>query len=196
MLRNTHGSYGIVAIVLHWSIALFFFGQIALGYLTQAVADRPRLQFELYQWHKSFGFVILALALLRVAWALSGVRPRPVSATPRWEATVARLAHILLLTLTIIIPLTGWAIASTSPLRIPSFAFDLVVVPDLPLTRSDEMEAFWSRLHALLAYGAGLLAAAHAGAAIHHHIIRKDATLARMLGATLRQTSSLGADER
>lgn len=183
MLRNTHGCYGIVAIALHWGIALFFFGQIVLGYLMQAVADRPRLQFDLYQWHKSFGFVIFALALLRVAWAISSVRPRPVSATPRWEATVAQLAHILLLTLTIIIPLTGWAIASTSPLRIPSFAFNLVVVPDLPLIRSDEMEAFWSRLHALLAYGAGLLSVAHAGAAVHHHIIRKDATLARMLGA-------------
>jgi cytochrome b561 len=79
------------------------------------------------------------------------------------------------------VPLAGWAIASTSPLQIPSFAFDLVVVPDLPLARSDAMEAFWSQTHALLAYGAGLLALAHAGAAIHHHLMRGDATLERML---------------
>jgi cytochrome b561 len=183
MLRNTRASYGAVAIGFHWAVALLFLGQIALGYLTQAVADRPRLQFDLYQWHKSFGFVILALALLRAVSAFSGIRPQPVPRTPPWEAIAARAVHILLLALTIVVPLTGWAIASTSLLRIPSFAFDLVVVPDLPLARSDAMEAFWSRTHALLAYGAGLLALAHAGAAVHHHMVRRDATLARMLGA-------------
>jgi len=183
MLRNTRGSYGVVAIAFHWTIALLFFGQIALGYLMQAMADRPRLQFNLFQWHKSFGFLVLALALLRVAWALSSARPLPVPGGPRWEEVAARFAHLLLLALTVIVPLAGWAIASTSPLRIPSFVFNLIVVPDLPLTRSDAMEAFWSQTHALLAYGAGLLALAHAGAAIHHHFLRRDATLARMLGA-------------
>lgn len=182
MLRNTRGSYGVGTIAFHWTVALLFFGQIALGYFMQAVADRPRLQFNLFQWHKSFGFLVLALALLRVAWAFSGTRPLPVAGGPRWEAAVARLAHRLLLALTVAVPLAGWAIASTSPLRIPSFVFDLIVVPDLPLARSDAMEAFWSQTHALLAYGAGLLALAHAGAALHHHFLRRDATLMRMFG--------------
>jgi cytochrome b561 len=171
-----------VAIALHWTIALLFFSQIALGYLMQAVADRPRLQFNLFQWHKSFGFLVLTLALMRVAWAFSGTRPLPLAGVPRWEAVMARVAHFLLLALTVAVPLAGWAIASTSPLRIPSFVFDLIVVPDLPLARSDALEAFWSQTHALLAYGAGLLALAHAGAALHHHVARKDATLMRMLG--------------
>ncbi|MHA6684740.1 cytochrome b [Mesorhizobium sp. A556] len=181
----------MAAIAFHWSIALLFFGQITLGYLTQAVASRPRLQFDLYQWHKSFGFLILVLALSRAILALSGIRPRPVPGMPQWEVVAARLAHIMLLALTVIVPLTGWAIASTSPLRIPSFVFDIVVVPDLPLARSDAAEAFWSSAHALLAYGAGLLALAHAGAAIHHHFVRRDATLARMLGAISRGTNSI-----
>jgi len=183
MLRNTRTSYGTVAIALHWTIALLFFAQIALGFLTQAVADRPRLQFDLYQWHKSFGFLILALALVRLTWSLSSVRPLPLPGVPRWETTTARTVHRLILALTIAVPMAGWMIASTSPLMIPSFIFDLVVVPDLPFTRSDAIEAFWSRTHALLAYGSGLLALAHAGAAIHHHLLRKDTTLARMLGA-------------
>jgi cytochrome b561 len=106
-LRNTLDSYGMAAIAFHWSIALLFFGQIALGYLTQAVASRPRLQFDLYQWHKSFGFLILVLALSRGILALSGVRPRPVSGMRQWEAVAARAAHVMLLALTVIVPLTG-----------------------------------------------------------------------------------------
>lgn len=182
MWRNSRETFGFVAIAFHWTIALFFFGQIALGFLTQEVANRPRLQFELYQWHKSIGFLILALALSRIGWAASGTQPEPIAGTPPWEAFAAHVAHLLLLALTVIVPLTGWMIASASPLRIPSFAFNLVVVPDLPLTRSDAAEAFWSRLHALLAYGGGALALAHACAAIHHHIIRRDTALSRMLG--------------
>lgn len=182
MWRSSRETFGLVAIAFHWTIALLFFGQVALGFLTQETANRPRLQFDLYQWHKSIGFLVLALALLRIGWAISGLRPEPVAGTPRWEAFAAHAAHFLLLGLTVIVPLTGWAIASASPLRIPSFAFDFVVVPDLPLTRSDAAEAFWSRLHALLAYGAGTLALAHAAAAIHHHIVRRDAALSRMLG--------------
>ena len=183
MLRNTRASYGALARAFHWTVALLFLGQIALGYLTQATADRPRLQFDLYQWHKSFGFLVLALALARLAWSLVSVRPLPVGGVPRWEAAAARAVHLLLLALTVAVPLAGWMIASTSPLRIPSFLFDLVVVPDLPLARSEAMEAFWSRMHAILAYGAGGLALAHAGAAIQHHVMRADATLARMLGS-------------
>ncbi|MGB3812538.1 MAG: cytochrome b [Shinella sp.] len=171
-----------MAIVLHWTIALLFLGQMVLGYLTQAVADYPRLQFDLYQWHKSFGFVVLALALSRLVWFLSSVRPLPLAGVPRWEAMAAHATHRLLLALTVAVPLAGWMIASTSPLRIPSFIFDLVLIPDLPLARSDTMEAFWSGTHALLAYGAGLLALVHAGAAIHHHLLRGDDTLVRMLG--------------
>src|SRR5690606_22672960 len=162
-------------------------GQIALGYLTQAVASRPRLQFDLYQWHKSFGFLILGLALLRTILALSGVRPLPVPGMRHWEAVGVRLAHLMLRALTVIVPLTGWAIASTSPLRIPSLVFDLLVVPDLPRARPAANQLRWSRTPALLAYGAGLLALAHAGAAIHHHFVRRDATLQRMLGATARK---------
>src|SRR5690606_926260 len=183
MWRNTREAYGVAAIVLHWTIAALFLGQIALGYLTQATADLPRLQFTLYQWHKSVGFLVLALAVLRIGWASSGIKPRPVAGMPPWEAAAAGSVHALLLALTIAVPLTGWAIASTSPLRIPTFWFNLAVVPDLPMARSDAAEALWSKLHAWLAYGAGLLAAAHAGAAIHHHVVRRDGTLSRMLGA-------------
>lgn len=142
MLRNSRASYGTVAIVLHWTIALLFLGQIALGFLTQATASRPRLQFDLYQWHKSFGFLVLALALFRLAWFLSGLRPLPLTGMPRWEAVAARAVHHTLLMLTVAVPLAGWAIASTSPLNIPSLAFDLVLVPDLPLARSEAMELF------------------------------------------------------
>ncbi len=172
--RNTSGAYGLVAICLHWLIALMFLTQIGLGYLTQITDDQPQLQFELYQLHKSTGFLILALALLRLGWTVSSQRPRPLPARFPIEPALARLVHLALLTLTIAVPVTGWAIASASTLEIPSYAFNLVVIPDLPLNRTEGNERLWSDIHAALAYFAAALAIAHAAAAIYHHVIRRD----------------------
>ncbi|WP_442582946.1 cytochrome b [Mesorhizobium sp. ASY16-5R] len=189
MPRHRRHTYGIVAIVLHWTIALLFLGQIAFGFSMEQVKSMA-LQFELILWHKSFGFLILALALLRLVWRLAAGRPRPSAALSGVEHVAAETVQWALLAATIVVPLAGWALASTSTLGIPSFAFNLVVVPHLPLTPSDEAEAFWGEAHEFLAYGAGLLALGHAAAALRHHFLLRDDVLVRMLpGRAARQAT-------
>ncbi len=181
MWRNTHERYGLAAKTLHWLVALLFICQLPLGYLTQASADDPALQFELYQWHKSLGFLTLGLAALRFGWWTFSFHPVALATLSRLERAAAYVVHRLLLLLTLLVPLAGWAVVSSSPLDIPSYAFDLVVIPNLPLTVSDAAEALWSRTHALPAYAAGLLVLAHMAAALYHHAVRRDDTLRRML---------------
>lgn len=182
MWRNTHRTYGCVTRWLHWSIAFLFIAQLFLGFLTQQVAADPVFQFSLYQWHKSLGLLILTLALIRLIWALTGIRPRPADGVTRLEATAAHAAHRVLLALTVLVPLAGWAVVSTSPLGIPVYILDLFAVPNLPLPVSDGNELFWSWVHAILAYGAAAVIAVHLGAALWHHLVRRDDTLRRMLG--------------
>ena len=91
MLRNRKGSYGLVAIVLHWIIAALFVGQVALGIVMVRV-ESMALQFTLIQWHKSLGFTILALSLARLAWRLTNRGPEPAaclgSTERRWKCQV------------------------------------------------------------------------------------------------------------
>lgn len=181
MWRNTRDTYGLVAKTLHWLVALLFVCQLPLGYLTQASASDPALQFELYQWHKSLGFLTLGLAVPRLCWWIVSLHPAALPTMTRPERLAARLVHRLLLLLTLLVPLAGWGVVSSSPLNIPSYAFDLVVVPNLPLAVSDAAEALWSRMHAVLAYAAALLVLGHAAAALYHHAVRRDDTLRRML---------------
>ena len=101
-----------------------------------------------------------------------------IASTERWAAWAVQSA---LLALTVAVPLAGWALASTSTLNIPSFAFNLVVVPHLPLHPSEQAEAFWRQAHGVLAYATLVLALGHAGAALRHHFILGDGVLARML---------------
>ncbi|WP_377295203.1 cytochrome b [Rhizobium sp. SG2393] len=172
MWRNTRTSYGLVSRCLHWAIAVLFIGQIPLGLMTQWTAEQPELQFDLYQWHKSTGFLVLALATIRILWSLTSLKPVNTSASHRFEAMAARAVHTALLVFTLAVPLAGWAIASSSPLNIPSYVFNLVLVPNLPIEISDAAEAFWSTTHAWLAYGAAAVVAIHASAAIFHAVRR------------------------
>ena len=179
--RNTPSSFGLVAIAFHWTIAVLFVAQLALGYLMSRDSIDPVLQFNFFQYHKSIGFLVLALAVPRCLWSVFSRKPRAIDGEGPVSRFAARVAHSALLFLTLAVPLAGWAVASTSPLQIPSYVFDLVVVPGLPMTISDQAEALWSDVHATLAYLAAVIVLLHVIAALWHHFIRRDRTLRRML---------------
>jgi cytochrome b561 len=188
LLRNDDVRYGSVAMLFHWLIGLLFIGQIGLGWYMLREPD-PARQFDLFQWHKSFGFLILALALLRLVWMLSGKKPRDAESLAPWERLASRAAHVMLYVLMFAVPLSGWAIASTSTLQIPSYVFNLVVMPMLPMEVSEAAELLWGWAHFALAYLSAAIALAHIAAALRHHFILHDRVLTRMLPALSKQAS-------
>lgn len=178
--QSSAKNYGLIAIIFHWTIALLFIAQLALGYLMSGDDVDPALQFNLFQYHKSVGFVVLALAIPRVIWYVLSRKPHPPAGSGRAANIGARVTHALLLCLTVAVPLAGWAVASTSPLQIPSYVFDIVVVPGLPLEISDKSEALWTGVHETLAYLAAAIVLLHVAAALWHHFILKDRIFRRM----------------
>lgn len=180
MLRNTVRSWGLISVLFHWIMAALFLGQFALGWYMQGMKDLVA-QYNLYQWHKSFGFTILGLAVLRLLWALTSKRPALPDTMPEGEKKLALGTHAVLYFALLVLPLTGWAIVSTSPLPIATWYFGLFVIPSLPLGISMHSEQIWSSIHGFLAYAAIFLAAVHILAALRHHFHHHDATLIRML---------------
>ena len=180
MIRNTETSWGVVSILFHWTMAALFLGQFGLGWYMQGVRDLVE-QFNLYQWHKSFGFLILGLAGLRILWAVTSRRPRLPDDMPAGEKSLARVSHLVLYLALVLIPVTGWAVVSTTPLPIASWFFGLFVVPKLPLAISLHAEHFWSTMHAFLAYATIFLVGVHVLAALRHHFRNKDDILVRMI---------------
>ncbi|HWK65741.1 MAG TPA: cytochrome b [Rhizobiaceae bacterium] len=180
MMRNSRQAYGLVAIVLHWLIALLIIGQLVFGTLMVRLADQ-RLAFELIQWHKSFGLLTLALVVIRLAWRLAGPLPSYPPTLPGWEVRSARIMHRLLYGLMLALPLSGWALVSVSVLAIPTLAFYLVLVPNLPLGVSEGAEDFWSAAHRLLGYAMMVLVSVHVAASLRHEFWLGNGLLWRML---------------
>ncbi|MGO7133584.1 YceI family protein [Rhizobium leguminosarum] len=189
---GTGRRYSSVAIILHWTTALLVISMIPMGWWMVRAIDKPgtqQLAYQLFQVHKSIGFAILALTLLRVVWRLT----HPITALPAgmkgWERLLARITHIFFYGLLLAIPLTGWAYVSAGwaigtdrPLMVATSWFGLFTIPHLPGLEGMRMLAFGAMgAHAYMAYGGTLLIGLHVAAALKHHFIDRDGVLAQML---------------
>lgn len=189
--------YTTVAIVLHWLIALAVLAMIPMGHwMSDAIKDPAQQQtaYRVFQIHKSLGFAILALTLVRLAWRLGHPVPALPSAMPGWERFAARATHAAFYALLLLLPLTGWLYVSSGwsvgydqPLNVATSWFGLFTVPHLPGLADAAVEvkritAFRAMgAHELMAWGAVALIVLHIGAALKHQFIDKDAIVAGMV---------------
>ena len=191
--RAQHSTYSSVAISLHWLIALAMLTNIGLAWYfgTLPKAD----QVMPVQLHKSIGITVLLLTLIRIGWRLVNTPP-PLPDTMRpWEKWAATANHIVFYLLMLALPLSGWAMVSSSPLiKVhPTVLYWTIPWPTYPLLPTDpdqlhDARKLFSKTHELLAWLAYATIALHVAAALKHQIIDRDDVLARMLPLLRRKT--------
>ncbi len=184
--RNSEVRYGLVAMLLHWLIALAIIGMLGLGlYMAEFARKGSLAQFELYQLHKSIGITILLLSIFRLGWRLANPVPAYPDSLRPWQKRLAKFSHLGFYALMIAMPLSGWAMVSASPLNIPTFLFEAVPWPHLPvlsvLENREKAEAMFKILHKILASGIFFLLLLHVTAAFWHQYGLRDNLLRRML---------------
>ena len=187
--------YSAIAVALHWAIALLIIGQIAGGFYMHNLPNASPVKYDLYQLHKSFGLSILVLTVFRLGWRLGHKVPPLPSATPPWQRFGARAAHWGFYALMLLIPLSGWAMVSVSPLDIPTVWFGMIPVPHLPffggVADRAGAEEFLIEVHELLAFAMIGLLVLHVGAALKHRLVDRDEVLQSM--APSRSAEWIGA---
>lgn len=175
MLRNGPAEFGLVTRVIHWTMMLLLIGQLALG-LRIADLEPGLANLWLYGLHKTIGFGVLVLILVRIAWHI--VSPPPPPLGPRTTAFwAARTAHWAIYALVIAIPLTGWAGSSATGIDV--MIADRWTVPPL-VEPSENGEAFWFRLHDVLTKLLMALVTIHMLGAFKREM-EGDGTLTRMI---------------
>lgn len=192
-LDRSYERYTTVAIALHWAIGLLILAQLGFGFLlisgfAEAEGDARQRIFEAIQSHKAIGLTILALSVLRLAWRFWRPAPALPEGTPGWQRAVSGMSHAVLYVFMIGMPLSGWAMASTSPdfSALPTSFFGLFDVPHLPVvalvgeSARAAATAVFKDAHVAMAWGMTALLVVHVAAALKHHIIDRDAILARM----------------
>jgi cytochrome b561 len=159
--------YSTVAIAFHWTIAAGVLLNLWIGIVGGSFAI-----------HKAVGITILALTIGRVAWRLAH-RPPPLPPTvPGWQRGLAHATHWSLYALLLLMPLSGWAMASGGAVRRPLSWFGLFDIPYLPVSPAGASAAHEG--HEVLGYAMLALVALHVAGALYHQLIVRDRTLARM----------------
>lgn len=164
--------------LLHWGMAVLLLGLVGLGWAMTHLRFDLGTTFTYYQWHKSFGTLALGLLAVRLAYRLGRRRP-PEIGPAGWQRRAAHAVHLAFYGLMLALPITGWLMASASPLHLPTRPFNAFTLPDLV---SPDMGLFtalsWG--HTVLAYGLVGLLALHVAGALKHQFVDRDGVLRRM----------------
>ena len=174
---ETRAGYAGTAKFLHWLILLLLICQFIFAWTMPHIGRNTPVT-TLISLHFTFGIIILAVAVIRLAWRFSHGEPEAEDGLPPWQTTTARIVHWLLYLLLFVVPILGWINASWRGMPVAMFGLEL---PRLVATRAPGWQ--WTGdVHGLLAdYGMLTLVGLHVLAALYHHFVRHDGVLKRML---------------
>lgn len=176
MMKNTTNTYGVVAKSFHWLLFLMLtFSIVAGNFLASMPKGAEKLQAA--GMHKSFGAVILMLIMLRLVWRLINETPRLPDETTTGEAFIAKAMHWGLYALMFAQPLAG--IMMSQAAGIPVSFFGLFEFPVF-LDKNPELAKTFLSIHGTVWILLVIAVIGHAGAALHHHFIKKDNVLKQM----------------
>ncbi len=173
--------YSAAARHMHWVTAAVVLAMIPAGlamtYRGNTLNIWDGLTNAMYSSHKLLGFLVLWLVAGRLAYRLLKGAPPDEPTLLWWQKAGSHLVHWLLYGLLLVVPLLGWVGVSLYP---SLTVFGLFNLPALASPNQD-LAGKVLDIHGTLAIVMGLLVCAHVGAALYHHLIRKDGVLRRML---------------
>ena len=173
--------YPLIWRLLHWVIAIMVLAMLPIGFW---MADRGEaglwgaLTGTLYASHKTVGFLVLWLMVVRLVFRLTITPP---SYPPQMPAFIRRLAHSthhLMYVLLFAIALLGWAGVTAFPALSIAGGWSLPSMPFIPESRTLSKLLF--TIHGWLAIVLSILVVVHIAGALKHRFIDKDGVFDRM----------------
>jgi cytochrome b561 len=170
-------AYTMTARALHWVTAFFILLMIPLGVMIANEWGGSQKDL-LYDLHRSLGAALIPILFLRLIYRLANP-PLPLPHDiPELQQRAANMTHWSLYALLIAQPFVGWAATSTYPATITVFGW-FKLPPIWPANRA--LSEWLFSVHRWIAFAITFLVVAHIAAALHHHFVRKDRVLMRMI---------------
>lgn len=173
MMTDTTRRYGGLSRFFHWTMAAGFGFMLFTALAWTFAEDEPWTKGLMY-YHKSVGFVLMVLVVLRLLWAVINHARRPPA-----DSLLSRLGHLALYALMVFVPLTA-LIRQYGAARGPLEVFGVQVMQG-SAEKIDAMVKIGSNFHSNLAWALFLLAAGHVLMVVVHRVQGND-VLPRMLG--------------
>ena len=111
-VRNTPDRWGTVHQTLHWLIVLLALVQIGAGFYMGGFPPDEIGMMTAFTVHASIGLTVLVLMLARLFWRMSNPVPLMPERLGATERGLVRVTHYGFYVLLIILPISGYLMAS------------------------------------------------------------------------------------
>ena len=163
---------------LHWLTAAMVTVIIPLGlWIKYFEPANEAFKLRLYNIHESLGVIVFVTVLVRIVYRYRNPPPPLPADTPAIIRFAARVNHIGLYALLVLMPITGFL--ATNAWGFPLSIFGVLPMP-VPLEKNEEIAKVLSFVHWCGAITIILLIVAHLGGVIYHTFIRRDRLIRRM----------------
>lgn len=175
--------YPLIHRLLHWAVAAIVLWMLTTGAIfmflefegTLATFGKATTDW-LYKYHKSWGVVVLALMLARLAIRAANGKPDYVPPLPALERRVSTAVHHGLYAGLLAQPLLGWSATAAGGYPIEFFGY---VLPGF-LSKDEGLSAALYEVHAAVGSIILLLLLLHVAGALRHWLVIRDGVMSRM----------------
>jgi cytochrome b561 len=181
------GVYHPAQRALHWAVAATVALAAPLGIAIADMSDAEVRSLtggglgigDFYWWHKSFGFLVLTLMLVRIAARLRLGAPPYDPPMAKRERIASHIVHRLMYLLLVALPMLGWIGTSLYGPGVANF-FGLTM-PDL-VSKNREASKLVLDIHGIVGMTVLWLIALHLCGAAFHGLWKRDGVVQRMTG--------------
>lgn len=154
--------------LIHWTSAVLVIGKLRIGACMVQLVENPADRFDLTQTHKSIGVTVFALTLVWLSLRIGIAAPKPELGAPIL-LLAAKVTQVSLYALLLMLPLSGWLMVTTTPVRVPTTVFGLFQLP-YPLKPDMANYQLAHAMHVASAVSLATLIVLHVIAALVHEL--------------------------
>jgi cytochrome b561 len=176
--RSKPKKKSFVTILVHWFSAILVFSMFASIWSRQFLDEDMPAGKQLLALHKQMGILILCLLLVRLLARQMNPKNTYPKDLPRILFWAGQANHFLLYLTLLVMPLLGWGISNASGHAVIFLGF--IPLPTIVAVDTQMAETLhdWHEIISWVLLGLLIL---HISAALWHHFVRKDQTLAAIV---------------
>jgi cytochrome b561 len=188
LIKDSKDQFGLVSILLHWTIALAVITLLATG-ITAFVIGRGPLRTDLLNFHLSLASVFIPVILVRLFWRSRSGKPKLPPQHPVLEDAASAVWRLLLIGMVCQL-ITGPFLTWMHGHPIGIVGLYEIYSPFPKTSQADMVETYdMARLfHATIGFTMAVLVLVHVAGALKHAIIDQDGVLLRIVRPGARVT--------
>ena len=168
-LKASANSWGLIAKIFHWFLAVLLIWQIFTGFNLHNMEFSPS-KIAFIGIHKIVGTIIFTVVVLRLIWKFFNSKP-DYSNLPKFHRYASKLIQILLYVLVVWIPIQGTMMTQAGGFEVKLLS--LVTIPKFIPTNFDMYPSF-VQMHYQSMIALIIVFSIHLSAGLYHRFIKSD----------------------